>query len=120
MVFILGVGYSYWACALSRDLFLPKLLCNEVEHVIYLGLFTALRVIILIALSSLIWVPIGIWIGLNPRISQLIQPLIQFLAAFPANLFFPIVTLLIVRYHLNVNIWTLAADDFGHAMVYFV
>lgn len=77
----------------------------EVSHVIYLGFFTALRVLILISLSSLIWVPIGIWIGLNPRISQFIQPLIQFLAAFPANLFFPIFTFLIVRYQLNVNIW---------------
>lgn len=78
---------------------------REIQHVGFLGLVTAIRVITLILLSSLIWVPIGIWIGLNPRLSQRVQPLIQFLAAFPANLFFPIVTLMIVRYHLNVNIW---------------
>lgn len=78
---------------------------GEIRHVFYLGLLTGLRVLILIGLSSVIWVPVGIWIGLNPRISQFVQPLIQFLAAFPANLFFPIITLLIVRYHLNVNIW---------------
>jgi NitT/TauT family transport system permease protein len=78
---------------------------HETQHVIFLGFITALRVLILIMLSSLVWVPIGIWIGLNQRLSQLIQPLIQFLAAFPANLFFPIVTLLIVHYQLNVNIW---------------
>jgi NitT/TauT family transport system permease protein len=78
---------------------------QETRHVIFLGFVTGLRVLILIMLSSFIWVPVGIWIGMNQRLSQLIQPLIQFLAAFPANLFFPIVTLLIVRYHLNVNIW---------------
>ncbi|MBS0350055.1 MAG: ABC transporter permease subunit [Proteobacteria bacterium] len=78
---------------------------GEVQHVIFLGLATALRVLILITISSLIWTPIGIWIGLNPRISRIVQPLIQFLAAFPANLFFPIMTLLIVTYRLNVNVW---------------
>ncbi len=78
---------------------------SEIQHVVFLGSVTAIRVITLILLSSLIWVPIGVWIGLNPRLSQRVQPLIQFLAAFPANLFFPIVTLMIVRYHLNVNIW---------------
>jgi len=78
---------------------------TEAQHVFFLGLMTALRVLILISISSLIWVPIGIWIGLNPKLSQFFQPLIQVLAAFPANLFFPLVTLLIVNYHLNVNIW---------------
>jgi NitT/TauT family transport system permease protein len=68
-------------------------------------LITALRVLSLIFLSSLVWIPIGIRIGLNTRLSQTIQPLIQFLAAFPANLFFPFVTFLILRYQLNVNIW---------------
>lgn len=99
MVIILGLA------VIGRFIF-AEITFSEVGHVVYLGLFTALRVLVLIALSSLIWVPIGIWIGLNPRISQVIQPLIQFLAAFPANLFFPIVTLLIVRYQLNVSIWT--------------
>lgn len=78
---------------------------QEIRHVIFLGLITAIRVLILIALASLIWVPIGIAIGLRPRLSRWMQPVIQFLAAFPTNLFFPIVTLLIVRYQLNVNIW---------------
>ncbi len=75
-------------------------------HAIYLGMVTALRVTILIIISSLIWVPIGVWIGLNPKASQIARPIAQFLAAFPVNLLFPIVTLAIVTYHLNVNIWT--------------
>ncbi len=79
---------------------------KEAQHVLYLGLITAIRVIILIILSSIIWVPIGIWIGLNPRLSQWAQPIIQFLAAFPANLLFPLVVIVILKYHLNVNIWT--------------
>lgn len=79
---------------------------TQTLHVIYLGFITAMRVLIMIILSSIIWVPIGVWIGLNPRASQIAQPIAQFLAAFPVNLLFPVAALFIVRYHLNANVWT--------------
>lgn len=69
------------------------------------GLITLARVIVLISLASLIWVPIGVWIGLRPKLAELIQPLAQFLAAFPANLAFPVFVVVIVRYGLNANVW---------------
>jgi NitT/TauT family transport system permease protein len=78
---------------------------GEVGHVLVLGLITLLRVALLIALSSLIWVPIGILIGLRPALAEKIQPLAQFLAAFPANLLFPVFVIVIVRFHLNPDIW---------------
>ncbi|HVJ52541.1 MAG TPA: ABC transporter permease subunit [Aliidongia sp.] len=78
---------------------------SEIFEVILLGGVTALRVIVLIAIASLIWVPIGVWIGLRPKIAQIAQPIIQFLAAFPSNLLFPIVVLGITHFHLNVEIW---------------
>src|SRR5205814_688207 len=62
---------------------------------------TALRVIVLIALASLIWVPIGVWIGLRPRLADKAQPIVQFLAAFPANLFFPAAVVLILKFGFN-------------------
>lgn len=79
---------------------------NEVLWVISLGLITALRVMVLIFISSLIWVPIGVWIGLRPRVTRIVQPMIQFLASFPAYLFFPVVVMVIVRYRLNPEVWT--------------
>jgi NitT/TauT family transport system permease protein len=60
---------------------------------------------ILISLASLIWVPIGVWIGLRPTVAQRVQPIAQFLAAFPANVLFPFVVVLIVTFKLNPNIW---------------
>lgn len=69
------------------------------------GFITLARVVVLIALASLIWVPIGVWIGLRPKLAERIQPLAQFLAAFPANLAFPVFVVIIVRYGLNANIW---------------
>ena len=78
---------------------------GEVGRVFLLGLYTLARVLILIAVAAVIWVPIGVWVGLNPRISSRVQALAQFLAAFPANLFFPIAVMLIVRFDLNPDIW---------------
>jgi NitT/TauT family transport system permease protein len=78
---------------------------DEVRELGVLGLLTMLRVIVLIALATLLWVPIGVWIGLRPRVAQWVQPIAQFLAAFPANLLFPLVVLAIVAWQLNPNLW---------------
>ncbi len=78
---------------------------GEVLHVFVLGCYTMIRVVVLIALAALVWVPVGIWIGMNPRWSGRLQAVVQFLAAFPANLMFPVAVLLIVRWHLNPNVW---------------
>jgi NitT/TauT family transport system permease protein len=50
-------------------------------------------------------VPIGVWIGLRPWAATRVQPVAQFLAAFPANVLFPIAVVVIVREHLDPNIW---------------
>jgi NitT/TauT family transport system permease protein len=77
----------------------------EVAHVVLLGFFTFLRVGILIAIASLIWVPIGIYVGMRPRVASVVQPIAQFLAAFPVNLIYPIVVSSIVLGRLNPDIW---------------
>ena len=78
---------------------------EEIGWVFLLGLITAARVLILIGLASLIWVPIGVAIGLRPNLADRIQPIVQFLAAFPANLFFPAAVVLILDFRLNPEIW---------------
>ncbi|RQR49702.1 ABC transporter permease subunit [Burkholderia sp. Bp9140] len=78
---------------------------GEVGHVLVLGLITLLRVLVLIAIASVIWVPLGVLIGLRPKLAEKIQPLAQFLAAFPANLLFPVFVIVIVHFHLNADIW---------------
>ncbi|MGO8739394.1 ABC transporter permease [Rhodoblastus sp.] len=77
----------------------------DVLTVFQLGFYTLLRVAVMIVLSSLIWVPIGVMIGLRPRLAEKVQPLAQFLAAFPANLLFPFFVITIVRFDLNPNVW---------------
>jgi NitT/TauT family transport system permease protein len=78
---------------------------GEIGRVVYLGFFTLLRVTVLIALASLLWVPIGVYVGMRPRVASIVQPIAQFLSAFPANLLFPVVVSAIVVLKLNPNIW---------------
>ena len=77
----------------------------EVGRVLLLGFYTMLRVVVLMILATLVWVPIGVWLGLRPKWARRAQPVAQFLAAFPANLFFPIFVVIIVHYALDPNIW---------------
>jgi NitT/TauT family transport system permease protein len=77
----------------------------ELGEVCRVALLTMLRVFVLIALASLVWVPAGIWIGLRPRAAQIVQPIAQFLAAFPANLLFPLAVLGIATWQLSANVW---------------
>jgi NitT/TauT family transport system permease protein len=84
-----------------------------VAHVFGLGLITLTRVLVLIALASLFWVPIAIWIGMRPHLAQKVQAVAQFLAAFPVNLLFPLVVFLLVHFKLNVEIWLSPLMVFG-------
>ncbi|HSX20159.1 MAG TPA: ABC transporter permease subunit, partial [Gammaproteobacteria bacterium] len=77
----------------------------NVTVVIVLGLITLLRVMLMVLLASLIWVPIGVWVGLRPRMVAWVQPLALFLSAFPANILFPLVVIVIVYFNLNPDIW---------------
>jgi NitT/TauT family transport system permease protein len=86
---------------------------GETLHVAGLGVITLLRVLLLIGLVSVIWVPVAIWIGLRPQYSQKVQAAAQFLAAFPVNLMFPLVVYLLVTYKLNANIWLSPLMVFG-------
>jgi NitT/TauT family transport system permease protein len=78
---------------------------SEALQVCGLATLTMLRVFILIALASLVWVPIGVWVGMRPRVAQMVQPAAQFMAAFPANLLFPIAVYGIVTWKLNPDIY---------------
>jgi NitT/TauT family transport system permease protein len=85
----------------------------EVLRAFELGLFTLTRVVVLIALAALVWVPIGVEVGLRPQLAEKVQPLAQFLAAFPANLLFPAFVVAIVTFHLNPDIWLSPLIIFG-------
>ncbi len=99
---IASTGYAAWRVYAYLSATLSP---SDVLRAVGYGFVTLARVVVLIALASLIWVPVGVWIGLRPKLAERIQPLAQFLAAFPANLAFPVFVVIIVRYDLHPNIW---------------
>jgi NitT/TauT family transport system permease protein len=100
LVVIVGYVIYRMAAVIRTQIDIP-----EVGHVFILGFFTAIRVLVLIAIATIVWVPIGVWIGLRPKLTRTAQPIVQFMAAFPANLFFPVAVVLILRFHANTEIW---------------
>ena len=73
-------------------------------HAFVLGAATFGRVVVLLIVASVIWVPVGVWIGMNPRVSRLAQPIVQVLASFPANFLFPFAAAFFVATGLSLNV----------------
>jgi NitT/TauT family transport system permease protein len=76
----------------------------EFGHALALGAATFTRVVILVAVATVIWVPVGVWIGLNPKVTRIAQPVVQVLASFPANFLFPFATAAFVALGISLNI----------------
>ncbi|MCJ2542204.1 ABC transporter permease [Thermostichus vulcanus] len=76
---------------------------GEVLLTFGLGILTLLRVALLLVLATVVWTPIGVAIGFNPQLARLLQPVVQFLAAFPANFIFPFATLFFIRAHISIE-----------------
>ena len=53
--------------------------------------------------SSVVWVPVGVWIGFNPRVAQFMQPVVQVLASFPANFVFPFAIVVFLDLGISLN-----------------
>ncbi len=79
---------------------------RDVLLVCGLGLITAAKIFLMIAVCSLVWIPIGVWVGLRPKAAAIIQPIAQFFAAFPANLLYPIAVMVIMYFDANITIFT--------------
>jgi len=102
VVLLLVIGY---ACYALYQFIFNTVSLPEALHVSFLCLMTLCRIVVVLVVSSIIWVPVGVWIGSRPKVSAVVSPIAQFLAAFPINLLFPVMAMWILRYHLNVNIW---------------
>jgi NitT/TauT family transport system permease protein len=102
LIVLAVAAYAIW---LTVSYVMTEVGWGEVGHVFILTVYTLIRVLLLMLLATLIWVPISVWIGLRPRWAEKIQPIAQFLAAFPVNLLFGGAVSLVLAYNLNPNIW---------------
>ena len=99
IVILFTVKYVYGAF-----LEIIQLSWNELLNVVGLGVQTALRVFASTVLAVLWTVPVGVMIGMNPRLSKFTQPVVQVLASFPANMAFPLITILYLKLNISMNI----------------
>jgi NitT/TauT family transport system permease protein len=110
---LIVVAVAAWAAWLTITYIATELNWDEVLHVFVLTFYTLIRVIVLMALATVVWVPISVWIGLRPRWAEAVQPIAQFLAAFPVNLLFGGAVSLVLAFNLNPNIWLSLLIVFG-------
>jgi NitT/TauT family transport system permease protein len=76
----------------------------EMLRVVWLGMLTLLRVLAMSVLATLIWTPIGVWIGMRPRVAPIAQPLAQIAASFPVNMTFPFIVAFFISTHIPINL----------------
>jgi len=107
------IAVAAWAAWLTISYIATELNWDEVLHVFVLTFYTLIRVVVLMLLATVVWVPISVWIGLRPRWAEAIQPIAQFLAAFPVNLLFGAAVSLVLAFNLNPNIWLSLLIVFG-------
>lgn len=78
-------------------LLLRHLSWSEWQEVMIGAVLTALRVFSSLVLSLLWTVPVGVMIGRNPRLAQILQPIVQIAASVPATALFPVLLLFLVH-----------------------
>jgi NitT/TauT family transport system permease protein len=98
----IGTALIYYGHQLWE--YFPK---AELSKMPELMLYTTIRVVIAMLLSIIIFVPIGIWIGLSPRLMRIFQPIIQILAALPANIFYPLMAIFLIASHQGLSTWSI-------------
>jgi NitT/TauT family transport system permease protein len=76
---------------------------REMLRVCWLGVLTLLRVFAMTIFATLIWTPIGVWIGSKPKVASVAQPLAQIAASFPVNMTFPFVVAFFIATRISIN-----------------
>jgi NitT/TauT family transport system permease protein len=93
-VVVLVAGLAWGAVRLVMLLIVVK--PGDWGEILYCTALSFLRVLAAVGLGTLWTVPVGIWIGLNPRLSSRLQPFIQFVASFPAPMIYPWILTLVL------------------------
>jgi NitT/TauT family transport system permease protein len=90
---LLGVAYAM----VKMSSMLATLSGPEIREILWGAGATFLRVEATLLLAAIWTIPVGLYIGLRPKLSAIAQPLAQIAASVPATALFPIVLLLLIR-----------------------
>ncbi|MEN2983536.1 MAG: ABC transporter permease subunit [Dictyoglomaceae bacterium] len=81
-----------------------KLPFDSWKTIILSALITFLRVCTAVLIGLMWTLPIGVKIGTNPKLSKIIQPIVQILASIPATAIFPIILIFLINISGGLNI----------------
>jgi NitT/TauT family transport system permease protein len=88
-IFVVGiVAMLAWGAYTLFQLLKPVKIAAWEEIMTDTG-FSFIRVLASVLIGTLWTVPLGVWIGLNPKLSGRLQPFIQFAASFPSPMLYP-------------------------------
>jgi NitT/TauT family transport system permease protein len=104
------IAYGVWQ---TLDYVRATVGLGEFGYAFGLGAATFGRVVVVLLVSTVVWVPVGVWIGMNPRVSRIAQPLVQVAASFPANFLFPFAAAFFVATGLSLNYGGIALMALG-------
>jgi NitT/TauT family transport system permease protein len=76
---------------------LTSLARSELRDILWGAGATFLRVELTLVLAALWTIPVGVFVGLRPKLSAIAQPIAQIAASVPAPALFPVVLLLLIR-----------------------
>ena len=100
----LGLAFKVFIGLVAAVQVLKGVLSMELLlHVIWLGFLTLMRVAAMTIVATLIWTPVGVWMGFQPKVARFAQPLAQIGASFPVNMTFPLVVGFFVATHVSMN-----------------
>jgi len=94
-------------------LLLRDLSWSDWRTVMIAAVFTALRVLCALVLSLLWTVPVGVMIGRNRHLAQILQPVVQIAASVPATALFPVLLLFLIRVGGGLQIGSVALMMLG-------
>lgn len=86
-IVILIIGYA----AIRLFFLISEIPLKKWGEILISDIFTLLRVTIAVILSILWTLPLGVYIGMNPKLSAVMQPIVQILASVPATAVFPVI-----------------------------
>src|SRR6202047_2199417 len=90
---LVGVAYAF----LKMSMLLAGLTKAEARGIFAGAGATFLRVMFTLALAGLWTIPVGVIVGLKPKLSAIVQPIAQVAASVPATALFPIILLMLIK-----------------------
>ena len=93
ILILLGLVYL----VVNMSFMAARVSAPELRAILWAAAATFLRVEFVLILAGLWTIPVGVYIGLRPRLATVAQPVAQIAASVPATALFPIVLLALIR-----------------------